>query len=108
MFAGGGLVTLGRHHGWRNLTPFPEPLKEMTLVTDGAYAYVRHPIYLGILLILIGYSLYAQNILQLVFALLLAVLLNFKSKQEEALLESTYPAYADYAAKVKRLLPGLI
>src|SRR3982750_1164605 len=41
----------------RNLTPGVEPLADSELVTTGAYAHVRHPIYTGVVLSLAGYAL---------------------------------------------------
>src|SRR5690349_8027480 len=51
-----GVRSLGR-----NLTPGIEPLPGSTLVTTGAYAHVRHPIYTGAVLCLAGYALAWSN-----------------------------------------------
>lgn len=45
-----GLGSLGR----KNLSPFPHPKRGATLVEDGVYAMVRHPIYGGVSLGALG------------------------------------------------------
>jgi protein-S-isoprenylcysteine O-methyltransferase Ste14 len=107
MFAFGALVTMGRRHAWRNITPFPKPLRGLTLITDGAFAYVRHPHYFGIFLAACGWALYRQNFSQWVIALLLGVFFYYKSMREEKFLQAAYPEYADYSTRVKCLIPGL-
>jgi protein-S-isoprenylcysteine O-methyltransferase Ste14 len=107
MFLVGGLVTMGRSHGWWNITPFPRPVKGASLLTEGAYAYVRNPIYFGGLLLALGFALYDQNSLKIGVTILLAVFFDLKSRHEEKLLAAQYEGYAAYAAKVKRLIPGI-
>jgi protein-S-isoprenylcysteine O-methyltransferase Ste14 len=107
MFFVGGIVTLAKHHGWRNVTPFPKPRPGLPLVTDGAFAYVRHPMYLGGLLIAGGWSYTHDNVPQLILTVLLVVFFAAKTKREEAFLEKIFPDYSAYAAKVKRLIPGI-
>jgi protein-S-isoprenylcysteine O-methyltransferase Ste14 len=55
----------------------------------------------------LGYAVYTQNIPKIVAALCLFVFFDFKSRREERFLNNTYPGYADYAQRVKRLIPGL-
>jgi protein-S-isoprenylcysteine O-methyltransferase Ste14 len=107
MFTVGAFVTMVRQHGWRNLTFFPKPLNGLILITDGAFAYVRHPIYFGIILMTLGYSIYTQNIPKLFAAIALGVFFDFQSRREEFFLKAAYPGYTTYASRVKRLIPGL-
>src|SRR5437867_8575391 len=51
-----GVRSLGR-----NVTPGTEPLPGAELITTGAYAHVRHPIYGGLVLVLAGYTLAWSN-----------------------------------------------
>jgi protein-S-isoprenylcysteine O-methyltransferase Ste14 len=62
-FAGWGLVGIGSLLlAWsalnlgRSFTPFPRPLPDGKLVTTGAYRFVRHPIYLAVLIGALGLS----------------------------------------------------
>ncbi len=68
------------------------------LITAGPYAYVQHPLYLGTLLIGLGFCVIAKNPWLIVGALLFFVLIYpRKAREEEAVLlnewEDTYRAY---------------
>ena len=45
----------------KNLTPFPTPLSDGTLIKTGLYKLVRHPIYSGIILAAIGFGLFQES-----------------------------------------------
>ena len=80
-----------------SLSPFPAPKKDAKLVTDGIYKYMRHPIYIGILLLCFGISLFQQDISKLLVSILLSLLFYFKSSYEETLLVEKYgSAYEEY------------
>jgi protein-S-isoprenylcysteine O-methyltransferase Ste14 len=86
-------------------TPMPQPGQPAELVTDGVYAYVRHPMYLGIIVTSLGYGVALDSVWALVVACLFGVFLDLKSRREESLLRAQYPEYEDYARHVKRLVP---
>ena len=87
--------------------------KNDALTVTGVYAYVRHPLYLGTLLICAGFLGMAQNGLALVALAGLALFffayyLPYKDRIESARLESLYgDEFRRYAAAVPRLLPRL-
>ena len=58
VFAAGAVLGLaaGRRLG-RALTPTPVPIAGAGLRIDGAYRYVRHPIYSAVLLMCVGYAI---------------------------------------------------
>jgi protein-S-isoprenylcysteine O-methyltransferase Ste14 len=94
----GGVRSLGR-----SLTPGTEPLPGAPLVTSGAYAHSRHPIYAGIVLALAGYTLAWSNwTLALVVGLLARGYFNGKAKAEERWLVERYPLYRSYMRQVPR------
>jgi protein-S-isoprenylcysteine O-methyltransferase Ste14 len=101
--ANAGLISLG----WRNLTALPYPRPGAELVVSGAYRWVRHPIYSGVILGAIGWSLMVNNILALALTAVLIFFLDLKSRQEEVWLRQRYPAYADYQERVPKLIPWL-
>jgi protein-S-isoprenylcysteine O-methyltransferase Ste14 len=94
------LYTLGY-----SLSPFPTPRSGARLITSGAFRYVRHPIYTGIIFILGGISIYTMHIPRLLVTACLLVLFRFKSAYEETLLTKRYPGYEAYAKRVGRFLP---
>ena len=82
--AGLALAVWGVRSLGRSLTPGTEPLPGAPLVTSGAYAHVRHPIYAGIVLGLAGYTLAWSNwTLALLVGLLAGAYFNGKAKAEE-------------------------
>ena len=97
-----GLVALGH-----SLTPFPRPLEHARLQVGGAYRYVRHPIYGGLILIAVGWSLLSSP-LALVPTAALVLVLETKSRLEESMLEHRFPEYDAYRRRVRwRFVPGI-
>ena len=93
-----GLRSLGP-----SLTPGTEPLPEAVLVTEGAYAHVRHPIYAGIVLMLGGYTLAWSNwTLALIVGLVARQFFDAKARTEERWLLERYPGYERYCFRVPR------
>jgi protein-S-isoprenylcysteine O-methyltransferase Ste14 len=98
LMAGWGIRSLGR-----NLTPGTEPLPGAALVTSGAYAHARHPIYTGIVLLLAGYTLAWSNWTLAVVAGFVALkYFEAKARREEAWLIGRFPEYEAYMRHVQR------
>jgi protein-S-isoprenylcysteine O-methyltransferase Ste14 len=89
-----GIVALGSA-----LTPFPRPRGQ--LVERGPFALVRHPIYGGVLLGLLGVSLISRP-LALLPTFASAVFLTLKARHEERLLREAVAGYDDYCERVRR------
>jgi protein-S-isoprenylcysteine O-methyltransferase Ste14 len=89
------------------LSPFVEPAPGAVLVTHGPYELVRHPMYLGQGMIAVGAPLTLGCRWALVVSALALVVLAVRVGMEEAALKRTYPEYAQYAARAKRILPYL-
>jgi protein-S-isoprenylcysteine O-methyltransferase Ste14 len=79
------------------------------VVDSGPYRWVRHPSYTGIVLLMAGLGLVYGNVPALAVLLVLSAgVLTHRIFVEEAVLtEVIGQAYADYAARIKRLVPGL-
>jgi protein-S-isoprenylcysteine O-methyltransferase Ste14 len=79
-----------------------------TLVTRGAYRYVRHPIYLAGSLIFVANLISAYSPLNVTILALGIFWFVLKSLAEESFLRSD-PAYAEYMERVRwRWIPGII
>ena len=107
LFVAGVLVTRGVADLGDSLTPFPRPRKDNALITSGAYAVVRHPMYAGLIFGAFGLGLLTASPVRILLGVLLAVLLNAKAGKEEGYLEEMHgkEAYAEYADDVPRLAP---
>ena len=91
----------------RGLTPSPLPNAAARLRTGDLYAWVRHPIYSGLLLFGVGVVVVAGSVARAGVLLLLAVLLTVKARWEERQLAERFPEYLAYAATTPRFVPGL-
>ncbi len=85
----------------------PEPRTGGYLATGGPYAYVRHPMYLAILVATAGFAIGYATSWRWVAFVALAVVLDRKARIEEAGLTALHRDYADYARRTKRLIPYL-
>jgi protein-S-isoprenylcysteine O-methyltransferase Ste14 len=79
---------------------------EMTFISNGPYRYLRHPLYLGLFLIIIAFPIYIGNVLGLiVFGPLIFIALNYRMVLEEKALEHHHPEYRIWKKKRYRFLP---
>jgi hypothetical protein len=99
-FAVWARVYIGRNWG------MPMSLREgHELVTSGPYAYVRHPIYSGLMLAMIGSAMTESLLWLLVFSLYFAYFL-FSARSEEKTMLAQFPdAYPAYRSRTKMLIP---
>ena len=75
------------------------------LITNGIYAYIRHPMYLSVLLLMLSILIISFSIIQLCLYLLLFVTLIYKLKYEENLWRNNSIEYSKYMDTTKRLIP---
>jgi len=90
----------------KNLSPFPTPKDNSVLIQNGLYAWVRHPIYSGIIILFLGYGIYQDSLFKLVITFFLWVLFYFKSQYEELQLLRKFPEYAAYKKNTGRFIPN--
>ena len=96
-------IYLGRNWGMP-MTKKEEP----ELVTSGPYRYVRHPIYSGLLLAVLGTAL-ATNLYWLIGLVVVGAYFIYSATVEERLMTSTFPdAYPRYKATSKMLIPFVL
>jgi protein-S-isoprenylcysteine O-methyltransferase Ste14 len=74
-------------------------------VTSGIYAYIRHPMYLSVLLSMLGLAVIYFTYYEFTLYTVLVVTLLIKLFYEEGLWKCHNPNYDAYIAKTKRLIP---
>ena len=85
----------------------PIPRENSPLIETGIYRRVRHPMYLGVILIGFGMAGFANSTAAWIFELILFLDLNFKARYEDALLLEIHPESMHYQMHVSRILPCL-
>ena len=80
--------------------------KEQTVISTGPYAIVRHPMYLGILLIYLFTPIALGSYLAVSVFFLFVPLLVYRIRNEEEVLVRELPGYSEYRKKTRyRLIP---
>ena len=78
------------------------------VITDGPYAIVRHPMYSGAVLLILGIPLLLGSWWGLALSPVIILLFAIRAVLEERTLMAELPGYTDYAARVRyRLIPGV-
>jgi protein-S-isoprenylcysteine O-methyltransferase Ste14 len=82
--------------------------KNESLATSGPYAYTRNPLYLGSLVIGLGFCVAARSwwVGLALVVMLLAIYIPV-IRDEEVFLRQKFPEYEEYARRVPRMLPRL-
>jgi protein-S-isoprenylcysteine O-methyltransferase Ste14 len=103
----GGAVSLAGvlafHRGKTTVNPFT-PQAATTMVDSGVYRFSRNPMYLGLLLALIGWAAYLSHLLAFALLPLFVLYINrFQIEPEERALASKFGGqFRSYAASVRR------
>ncbi len=106
-----GLVTaiLGRlklGDNWVDLEEY-QVMPDQDLVRQGIYRYVRHPIYGGDLLLILGLQLALNSWLVLMVVPLFVIVFR-QTLAEEEVLARAFPHYREYCRRTKRFVPFLL
>ncbi|HWD75663.1 MAG TPA: isoprenylcysteine carboxylmethyltransferase family protein, partial [Solirubrobacteraceae bacterium] len=106
--SGLGLAVWARIHLGRNWGMPMTEKDEPELVTSGPYRFIRHPIYSGILLAILGTAL-ATDLYWLIVFGVSSVYFVYSATVEERLMTTSFPtAYPGYRAKTKMLIPFVL
>jgi protein-S-isoprenylcysteine O-methyltransferase Ste14 len=82
--------------------------KNEELTTSGPYAYTRNPLYLGSLIMALGFAIASRSfwVLAVMVAMFLVIYLPV-IRSEEVFLRGVFPEFDEYARNVPRLFPRL-
>ena len=114
--AGLALIGLGSHLVWLSLkaNSYAAPVVKIQkarghlVATSGPYAYIRHPMYAGAILFIVGLPLLLGSWWGLAAGAGLVLIIAIRAVFEERTLAAELKGYADYAARIRyRLVPYL-
>lgn len=104
--SGVSVAIWARHVLGRNWSGKVVVQQEHHVVDEGPYRMIRHPIYLGVLLAMLGVCVILGYIFSFAYLIFCIFGLVRKSKQEEELLISQFPGkYEQYQKRTKALIP---
>lgn len=91
-----------------NWSVFPAPKVGGTLIISGPYHFMRHPMYLAVMMACLSLVIHNQSIQSFIAWIILLITLNVKARYEERLLRASFTGYKRYQANVKtRFFPSL-
>lgn len=99
--------TLG-HNRLGNFSVVPEVRRGARLVTSGPYRWVRHPMYISVLLGAAAFVAADPRIWRILAWVALVAVLIAKATREESNLRAAFPEYAEYASRTKRFIPFIL
>jgi protein-S-isoprenylcysteine O-methyltransferase Ste14 len=99
-----GRWQLGRN--WADLEDYTV-LADQVLVAHGIYRYLRHPIYVGDIILLVGLEIALNSWLVLAVIPIVLVVVR-QARAEEELLKQALPGYAEYCLRTKRFIPLIV
>ena len=80
--------------------------KNEALATSGPYSYTRNPLYLGSILIAVGFAIAARSLwIWIVLIVFFVAVYVPVIRSEESFLRSAFPDFELYARRVPRILP---
>lgn len=86
----------------------PDIKKDAHLITKGAYKYVRHPMYLSVVVIMLGVITVNPNILSFIVYFILIYVLYLKAIKEESLWSKNDKDYKNYKSNTKMFIPFIV
>src|SRR5262245_16128392 len=102
-----GLIISYRALG-KNHSPWTRPIVGGRLVTNGPYAFVRHPVYTCYVLLGLGLELSVGSLMGIGVVVAAFIYYDLRTREEERWLGAAYAEFDGYRRQVRgRLIPGL-
>lgn len=91
---------------WRNYSSFLMIRENHQLVRHGSYKIIRHPIYLGVVMVTVGIAIFCYSPLGFIIMLILIPLFLNRIRLEEAMLIEVFgEEYRSYQKLSKKIVP---
>ena len=100
----GGVITLF-YNKIGNFKVYPQLKPNATLITSGPYTFVRHPMYLFLIVTMLGVTLFNLQARTLIGLVLLVITVSGKAAIEEVDLAEKFSEYRKYMHRTKRIIP---
>jgi protein-S-isoprenylcysteine O-methyltransferase Ste14 len=82
--------------------------RDHSVIASGPYRFVRHPMYVGLILLHASMALMLGSMWTLVLAAMISIVFLFRTSMEDRVLRQKLPGYEEYTAVTRyRLLPGI-
>lgn len=83
--------------------------QDNTFIRDGLYRYIRHPVYLSIIVMHLGIALSIQSLIFILYsAFMVGPYLYLKASVEDSVLSKKLPEYARSMKKTKMFIPKIL
>lgn len=100
------IMIVGQATLWRNYSSTVVIKEDHKLITHGIYRFTRNPIYLGLIMVIIGLPVYVASLYGFLTMLVLIPIILIRIRLEENLLtEKFQDAYQNYIETTKKLIP---
>lgn len=91
-----------------NFNISPEIKENSKLIKNGAYKYIRHPMYSSVFLMMSGVILTKINVINILCFIALIIILYLKASKEEKLWSEKFEEYKQYKKHTKMFIPFII
>ena len=100
------IMLVGQATLWRYYSSFLVIREDHQLITHGIYCFTRNPMYLGLIMVVLGLPVYVASLYGFLTSLvLIPIILNRVRLEEELLTEEFQDAYQKYKKTTKKLIP---
>ena len=96
------------HNKLGNFNIQPKLREGSKLITTGIYTWVRHPMYTSVIMMMLGFLVSTQTIIEALLWLILVAVLLLKAKREESLWLEHDEAYEAYKNSTKLFIPYIL
>ena len=86
----------------------PKMRDNAKLITTGIYGYIRHPMYLSVIVMMLAFIFATPSQIEIVLFILLIIVLVLKAKKEEEIWLKESKEYTKYKEQTKLFIPYVL
>jgi len=96
------------HNRLGNFNIQPKMRENAQLITTGIYSYIRHPMYLSVIIMMLAFVISTPTGIETLLLIGLIIVLVLKAKREEKLWLNHNEAYKKYKEQTKLFIPYIL